>query len=148
MPEPDNPLTAWNKQVPAFLASIDEFGHDETSRFIKEKANGFVCSKCSHIGEPFRIAKRLRVLKCRACHYESSVTAGTVMHRSKLDTFVWFWAAYLVSTQTTGISALELQKQLGIEGYETAFLVKKIKYQSLLQLSCDVGKCVIQIQIR
>ncbi len=31
MPEPDNPLTAWNKQVPAFLASIDEFGHDETS---------------------------------------------------------------------------------------------------------------------
>ena len=43
------------------------------------------------------------------------------MHRSKLDTLVWFWAAYLVSTQTTGISALELQKQLGIDGYETAF---------------------------
>ena len=41
MPEPYNPLTAWNKQVPAFLASIDEFGHDETSRLIKEKVDGF-----------------------------------------------------------------------------------------------------------
>ena len=50
------------------------------------------------------------------------------MHRSQLDTLVWFWAAYLVSTQTTGISALELQKQLGIEGYETAFqLLHKLR---------------------
>ena len=45
---------------------------------------GFICSKCATVGEPFRIPKRLHVLKCRTCHYETSITAGTVMHRSKL----------------------------------------------------------------
>lgn len=83
--------------------------------------SGFICSKCSQTGEPFRIAKRLRVLKCRSCHYETSITAGTVMHRSKTEVLVWFWAAHLVSTQTPGVSALELQKKLGIDRYETAF---------------------------
>ena len=117
---------------PMNLLEFQKMFHDETAclRYLERMRwpNGFVCSKCSHIGEPFRIAKRLRVLKCRACHYESSVTAGTVMHRSKLDALVWFWAAYLVSTQKTGISALELQKQLGIEVYETAFqLLHKLR---------------------
>jgi len=83
--------------------------------------NGFCCPKCSQIGEPFRISKRPRVLKCRACHHETSITAGTVMHRSKTNILVWFWAVHLVSTQTPGISALELQKKLGIDYYQTAF---------------------------
>jgi hypothetical protein len=83
--------------------------------------DGFCCSKCAQVGEPFRIVKRPRVLKCRACFHETSITAGTVMHRSKTDILVWFWAAHLVSTQTPGISALELQKKLGIDYYQTAF---------------------------
>ena len=77
--------------------------------------NGFCCGKCAKIGAPFRIITRPRVLKCKACHYETSITADTVMHRSKANILVWFWAAHLVSTQTPGISALELQKKLGID---------------------------------
>ena len=50
--------------------------------------NGFACSKCSEIGDPFRIQTRLRVLVCRSCRYETSVTAGTVMHRSKTNILV------------------------------------------------------------
>ena len=63
--------------------------------------NGFTCSKCSEVGEPFRISKRLRVLICKFCRYETSVTAGTVMHRSKTDILVWFWATHLVSASVT-----------------------------------------------
>lgn len=85
--------------------------------------NGFSCEECSELGEPFRIAIRPRVLKCRSCHHEASVTAGTVMSRSKTSILVWFWAAYLISTQTPGISAMELQKKLGIARYETAFQI-------------------------
>jgi hypothetical protein len=89
---------------------------------------GFACENCSIVSEPFRIILRPRVLKCRSCHYESSVTAGTMMHRSKINIHVWFWAAYFVSTQTPGISALELQKKLGIKCYETAFqLLHKLR---------------------
>ena len=50
--------------------------------------NGFECSKCSKVSEPFRTIKRTRVLKCRVCHYESSITAGTVMHRSRPTVYV------------------------------------------------------------
>ena len=56
------------------------------------------------------------------------MTAGTLLHGSKTSPHVWFWAAYLVATQTSGISALELQKQLGLARYETAFqLLHKLR---------------------
>ena len=45
------------------------------------------------------------------------------MHRTRQPLPVWFWAAYLVTTQTPGISALQFQRQLGIKRYETAFLM-------------------------
>lgn len=76
-------------------------------------SDGFVCEKCSIRGEPFRFAARSKVLKCRSCHQDASVTAGTVMHRSKTSVHVWFWAAYLIATQTPGVSALELPKKAG-----------------------------------
>ena len=50
------------------------------------------------------------------------------MHRSKTDLHVWFWAAFLVATSTPGISALDVQKKLGISRYETAFqLMHKLR---------------------
>ena len=45
------------------------------------------------------------------------------MHRTQQPLPIWFWAAYLVTTQTPGMSALQFQKQLGIKRYETAFLM-------------------------
>ncbi|MDA0232542.1 MAG: IS1595 family transposase [Chloroflexi bacterium] len=43
------------------------------------------------------------------------------MHRSKQPLCLWLWAAYLMVTDKRGISAVQLQKQLGIKRYETAF---------------------------
>lgn len=43
------------------------------------------------------------------------------MHRSKQDLPTWFHAAYLVSTLTPGISAVQFQRQVGLSRYETAF---------------------------
>jgi hypothetical protein len=62
----------------------------------------------------------VQLTECRNGH-QVSVTSGTGMHRSQLPLTLWFHAAYLVSTLTPGISALQLQKQLGISRYETAF---------------------------
>lgn len=86
---------------------------------------GFVCPRCgSRVG--YVLAAR-RVTECRNGH-QVSLTAGTGMHRSKLPLTVWFHAAYLVSTLTPGISGLQLQKQLGISRYETAFqLLHKLR---------------------
>ena len=51
------------------------------------------------------------------------VTAGTVFHRTRTSLTTWFWAAYLMTTDKRGISALLLQRQLGIRRYETAWLI-------------------------
>jgi transposase-like protein len=45
------------------------------------------------------------------------------MHKTRTPLSLWFWAAYLVSTHTPGISAVQLQRQLGISRYETAWLM-------------------------
>ena len=51
------------------------------------------------------------------------MTAGTVMHASKLPLTVWFWAAYLMATHSNGIAALQLQAQLGLGSYKSAWLL-------------------------
>lgn len=51
------------------------------------------------------------------------MTAGTVLHNSKTPLTTWFWAAYLMTTDKRGLSALLLQRQLGISRYETAWMI-------------------------
>ncbi len=82
---------------------------------------GFVCPRCGSRGG-YPIAAR-RTLECASpsCRYQASLTAGTIMHRSKQDLRTWFWATYLVTSLTPGISALQFQEQLGLSRYETAF---------------------------
>jgi hypothetical protein len=57
------------------------------------------------------------------CHRQTSVTAGTIMHQSKLPLTAWFWAAYLMATHSNGISALQLQRQLALGSYKSAWLL-------------------------
>jgi len=45
------------------------------------------------------------------------------MHRSKMPLRLWFWAAYLVTTITPGMSAKQFQRQTGSNNYETAFMM-------------------------
>ena len=55
------------------------------------------------------------------------MTLGTVLHRTRVPLTVWFWAAYLVTTHTPGLSAVQLQRQLGVS-YETAWaLLHKLR---------------------
>ena len=51
------------------------------------------------------------------------MTAGTIMHASKLPLTIWFWAAFLMATHSNGISALHLQSQLGLGSYRTAWML-------------------------
>jgi transposase-like protein len=81
--------------------------------------DGFVCPKCS--GKSAWLNSRRYVFECRTCGRQTSPTAGTVMHRSHIPVQEWFWAAYLVATHTPGISALQLQRQLGIASNDTAW---------------------------
>ena len=61
--------------------------------------------------------------RCVGCRYQVSLTAGTILHNTKLPLTVWFWAAYLMTTDKRGVSALLLQRQMGLRRYETAWML-------------------------
>ncbi len=89
--------------------------------------DGFVCPRCGH-REYFNLPRR-RLFQCKnnACGYQASVTAGTVMHKTRTPLVKWFWAIYLVSTDKRGISALALLKRLQVS-YVTAWsMLHKIR---------------------
>jgi predicted RNA-binding Zn-ribbon protein involved in translation (DUF1610 family) len=85
--------------------------------------SGFVCPSCGVVGEPFRFEKRPGVLRCRACRKNTGLTVGSVMESSHTPLSTWFWAAYLVTSHTPGMSAVQFQRQLGLSRYETAFQI-------------------------
>lgn len=83
---------------------------------------GFVCPACGGV-RGGALETKAWTHECADCGRQTSVTAGTVMHGSKLPLTVWFWAAYLMATHCNGISALQVQKQLGLGSYRTAWLL-------------------------
>ncbi len=84
--------------------------------------DGFRCPDCGH-DKSWELSTKAFTRECAGCGKQTSVTAGTVMHGSKLPLTVWFWAAYLMATHSNGIAALQLQKQLGLGSYKSAWLL-------------------------
>jgi hypothetical protein len=80
---------------------------------------GYRCPRCGCASAALLAGRRL--WQCSACRYQVSVTAGTVLHKTHTPLHMWFWAAYLMGTPTPGVSALRLQRQLGLRRYGTAW---------------------------
>lgn len=88
--------------------------------------DGFRCPACG--SDNARLIETRRVWQCRPCRKQTSATAGTVLHRSKLPLTTWFTAAYLMTSLKPGISALQLQGQLGLTRVATAWaLLHKLR---------------------
>ena len=83
---------------------------------------GFRCPACDH-DKAWPHGGKAFTYECAACGRQTSVTAGTIMHSSKLPLTVWFWAAYLMATHSNGISALQLQRLLALGSYKSAWLL-------------------------
>ena len=82
---------------------------------------GYPCPRCDHT-RGYALAGRRR-WECAACGYQVSLTSGTVLHNTKTPLTLWFGAAYLMTTDKRGVSALFLQRQLGLRRYETAWMM-------------------------
>jgi hypothetical protein len=117
------------------LEFVTQFHSEETclDYLIKNRwPEGFVCPHCGNVGGWW--LKKHRRFECKGCHRQISALSGTLMHRSHLPVRTWFWAAYLVATHTPGMSALQLQRQLGLPSDETAwFLLHRLR-QGMVRL--------------
>ena len=74
----------------------------------KRWPDGFRCPQCGEAKYWHLPSRAMLTFLCAKCRKETSVTAGTVMHRSHLPLTVWFWSAFLMATHSNGISALQL----------------------------------------
>lgn len=80
--------------------------------------DGFRCPRC-HGTKSWSLKREL--WKCSKCGYQASAVAGTIFHRSHLPLRTWFRAIWWVTNQKQGISALGLQRLLGLGSYKTAW---------------------------
>ena len=106
------------RDLPSFLA---RFGTDAQCRaYLVEVRwpDGFRCADCGH--DCAWSHHRRLIEECRACGKQHSILAGTIFEQTKTGLARWFLAIYLVTSSKGGISALELQRQMGFRSYGTA----------------------------
>jgi len=111
--------------------------------FERRWQGGFVCPRCG--GERVAALKsRAHTYECLDCGRQTSITAGSVMHRSKLPLTVWFWAAHLMSTHSNGMSARQLADQLGLT-YKTAWLLTQKLRRSMVDPDREPLEGVVEV---
>lgn len=80
--------------------------------------DGFVCPACGNTACWMTARRQMR---CVACQRQTSVTAGTIFEGTRKPLGVWFHAAWHITSQKVGGSALGLQRVLGLGSYQTAW---------------------------
>jgi hypothetical protein len=81
--------------------------------------DGFICPLCGAGGEPWDMSRGL--LRFRACDGQVSLSAGTIFEGTRKPLRTWFLAIWFVTSQKNGVSALGLQRVLGLGSYQTAW---------------------------
>jgi len=113
-----------NYQERSLLEFQKEFPDDESCG--KHLSNirwpdGFVCPKCNN-REAWYLPKR-RLYDCKNCRTQTSITAGTIFHKTRVPLLSWYWLIYRMAMSKVGVSVCEMKRLLGIGGYKTAWLM-------------------------
>jgi transposase-like protein len=98
----------------------EQFGTDDKCRKALEQLrwkDGANCPRCDSAATP--IANRFQY-DCDSCHYQFSVTAGTIFHDSHLSLWKWFITTALLCESKKGMSACQIQRTVGMS-YKTAW---------------------------
>ena len=126
---------------PSFPKTLREF----QSKFATEEAcqqylaacrwpDGFVCPRCVQ-RRAYELTQQRR-WQCAGRRYQVSLTAGTILHNTKIPLTVWFWAAYLMTTDKRGLSALLLERQFAMR-HETAWMMLHKFRRAMVNLARD-----------
>jgi hypothetical protein len=122
-PMADAPLPVPGKDYPRTWSQfLDWFGQEDACVAYIEKLRwprGFVCPTCAVTGSPYRSSRGR--LMCAACGHQTTVTAGTIFDKTRTPLRVWLAAAWYMTNQKLGVSALGLQRVLGLKCYQTAW---------------------------
>jgi len=126
-------LTEFQKEFPD-EASCSAF------LFKRRWPDGFVCPSCGG-DRAAALKSRAYTFECYGCRRQTSITA---MHRTRLALTVWFWAAHLMATHSNGMSARQLEDQLGLT-YRTAWLLAQKLRRSMVDPDRELLEGVVEI---
>ena len=104
-----------------------QFPDDETCLthlFEARFGQGHVCVSCERPANWYRI-KAERAYSCQWCGYHLHPTVGTPYEQTRTPLQLWFYATHLFTTTRHGVSAKELERQLGVT-YKTAWRMAKL----------------------
>jgi transposase len=105
-----------------------EFPDDEAclnylwrSRYAPDGEHAF-CERCAKVRSFKRYTgtRQRQVWKCTSCTREISPTAGTIFHKSSTSLQLWFYAMWIITSTRCGVSAKQLERELGVT-YKTAW---------------------------
>ena len=80
--------------------------------------NGYSCIRCNS-KDVFKVSRGL--YRCRECKYDGSVISNTLFQNTHKPLRLWFQVIWYIVNQKNGVSALGLQKALGLGSYHTAW---------------------------
>lgn len=84
---------------------------------------GIFCETCQSVTKHHKVASR-RSYSCQTCGHHVHPTADTIYHKSTTPLTSWFYAVYLMASTRCGISAKQLERELGVT-YKTAWRMFK-----------------------
>ena len=131
---------------PRNLPEFEERFATETAclEYLREQRwpDGFRCGHCKN-DKGWLNGRGL--MECRACHHQTSLTSGTIFHKTRLPIRVWFRAMWLVCTQKTGLSAAGLQRTLGLKSIQTAWVWLHKMRKAMVRLEREPLTGMVQI---
>ena len=88
--------------------------------YLKAKfyADGTDCPACGKVTKFHRVTGR-QAYACQYCRHQVYPTSDTIFHKSSTSLQLWFWAIFLMSSTRCGISAKQLEREIGVS-YPTA----------------------------
>ena len=104
------------------LEFVDQFPDEAACwRYLRSVRwpRGFRCPRCQ--GREASLLAARRLYQCSGCRLQTSVTAGTVFHGTRTELRKWFLGIFFVARHKQGISARQLQRDLGLGSYQTAW---------------------------
>lgn len=125
----------------SFMEFVREYADDATcleflwrTRYSPDGENAH-CPKCDRERrfKRYATAQRRQSWTCTGCGHHIQPTAGTIFHKSSTSLHLWFYAIYLMSSTRCGISAKQIERELGVN-YKTALrMLRQIRTYLMAQ---------------
>jgi len=148
------------KYIPPKFNKLNEMAAIDVGRLTEDEARAILEGirwpkgiACSHCGS-FRITRikaksdkvRDGVIQCNDCRKQFTVTVGTIMQGSHITIRQWVQAFYSMCSHKKGVSALQLQRNLGLHSYKSAwYLAHRIRAAMSHRPTADMLKGIIEV---